>query len=89
MKRLVRKRMVAGLLALSASSVLVGGTAGAHVLTVTPRGNGDVQERWVGAGGAAHGHGLVAACEAHHDHGKSAALIDTPWNPPENCTHGP
>lgn len=65
------------------------GTAGAHVLTVNNGGNGAVQEgRWVGGRGAAHGKGLVTACEAHHAHGHSAALIDTPWNSPENCEHG-
>ncbi len=84
------KRIMAGIAAAAASCVLFTGTAGAHVLTVANRGNGQVQEeRWVGAGGAAHGHGLVAACHAHHDHGNSAALIDTPWNSPENCTHLP
>ncbi len=82
------KRVIAGVAVLLGSGVLYTGTAGAHVLTVTPRGNGAVQERWVGADGAAHSHGLVTACEAHHRHGNSAALIDTPWNPPENCQHG-
>lgn len=82
------KRIVGGLSALMVGTALLAGTAGAHVLTVTPRGNGEVQERWVGAGGAAHGHGLVSACEAHHAHGHGAALIDTPWNSPENCEHG-
>ena len=82
-------RRVAGLAVFVAGTALLAGTAGAHVLTVENRGNGAVQERWVGGGGAAHGTGLVTACEVHHAHGHSAALIDTPWNPAENCTHGP
>lgn len=82
------KRVVGVLVALMVGTALLAGTAGAHVLTVTNRGNGEVHEHWVGAGGAAHGKGLVKACEAHRDRGQSAAAIDTPWNPPEDCTHG-
>lgn len=83
------KRLAGGLAAFMAGGALLAGTAGAHVLTVDNRGQGQVQERWVGGGGASHGTGLVTACQVHHDHGHGAALIDTPWNPPENCTHGP
>jgi hypothetical protein len=85
----VRKRIVAGLIALSASGVIFTGNAGAHFLEVENRGQGVVHapfERWVGGEGASHGKGLVVACEAHKGHGHSAALIDTPWNP-GSCTH--
>lgn len=81
------KRIVGALVALMVGAALLAGTAGAHVLTVENRGNGEIQERWVGGGGAAHGKGLVTACERHKAHGHSAALIDTPWNP-GSCTHG-
>lgn len=81
------KALMGLLIALVASVALLAGTAGAHVLEVENRGNGNVQERWVGAGGAAHGTGLVTACESHRAHGHAAALIDTPWNP-GSCTHG-
>ena len=82
------KRIVGGLIGFMAGTALLAGTAGAHVLTVTNRGNGEVREHWVGAGGAGHGRGLVTACERHRDNGRSVARIDTPWNPPEDCTHG-
>ena len=81
------KRIIAGLAAVLASFLLYTGTAGAHVLFVTNRGNGEVREHWVGGRGAGHGKGLVVACERHRDNGRSAAQIDTPWNPPENCRH--
>lgn len=83
------KRLVGVSVGLLIGAGALTGTAGAHELTVSNRGNGAAQEpRWVGAGGAAHGKGLVTACEAHHAHGHSAALIDTPWNSPGNCEHG-
>ncbi len=84
----VVKRIVGGLVGFMVGTALLAGTAGAHVLTVTNRGNGETRHHWVGAGGAAHGKGLVTACERHRDNGRSAAQIDTPWNPPEDCTHG-
>lgn len=87
MKRMMR-RVLGGVIALLVSTAVLGGTAGAHVLTVENRGNGEAKEFWVGAGSAAHGTGLVSACEAHRDHGHGAATIHTPWNPEEDCTHG-
>ncbi|HEV2069017.1 MAG TPA: hypothetical protein VGR26_04405 [Acidimicrobiales bacterium] len=83
------KRIVGVLVALMVGAALLAGTAGAHVLMVDNRGNGAQEWRWVGGEGAAHGKGLVTACEVQHAHGRSAALIDTPWNSPENCTHMP
>lgn len=84
----VMKRVVAFWIAVLVGTALLGGTASAHVLIVENRGNGETREVWVGAGSTSHGTGLVSACEAHHDHGHSAAMIDTPWNSPENCMHG-
>ncbi len=83
------KRMVGVLVALMVGAALFAGTAGAHMLTVNNRGNGAPEARWVGGNGASHGKGLVTACEVQHAHGRSAALIDTPWNSPANCTHMP
>ena len=85
----VVKRLVGVSVGLLIGTGILTGTASAHVLTVDSQGSGAAQEeRWVGGNGAAHGKGLVTACEAHHAHGHSAALIDTPWNSPENCEHG-
>ena len=84
----MKRRIVGGLVAFGVGTSILGGTAGAHVLIVENRGNGEVRHRWVGGEGAAHGKGLVTACQVHHEHGHGAALIDTPWNSAENCEHG-
>ncbi len=47
-------------------------------------GFGDVG--WVGGGGAAHGHGLVSACEATADN--DVVSISAPWNELNPCKHG-
>lgn len=81
-------RVAAALGATGMGLALMTGTANAHFLTVTDPQTGEVvHEGWVGAGGAAHGHGLVNACEATTDSG-AAALIHTPWNSTANCEHG-
>lgn len=42
---------------------------------------------WVGAGGAAHWHGLIDACRATGSN-SSAVTISAPWNDLNPCKHG-
>ena len=60
--------------------------ASAHLVFVSPPGEGNGTVRWVGAGGAAHGAGLVHACMMTMG-GESAAVV---LAPPSftGCHHG-
>jgi hypothetical protein len=85
----VRTRIVAGLMALSASGAIFTGTAGAHFLEVENRGQGVVHapyERWVGGNGASLARAWWWPARRTRAHGHSAALIDTP-SKAGTCTH--
>ena len=82
----MRKLVVIPMVALAAAAMAA--PASAHVIEVKhPLTNETVHVGWVGGGGAAHGHGLIAACRNLQE-GNSAVIIWAPWNAAKDpCTH--
>ena len=64
-------------------------SASAHLVFVTPPGEGNGTVRWVGAGGAAHGHGLVRACERTTDEDSPSAAVFLAPATFTRCEHHP
>lgn len=61
-------------------------SAAAHIVVVSPAGEGNGTVRWVGAGSAAHSTGLVHACMATMGNPSAAALLAPPSF--TGCQHG-
>ncbi len=62
-------------------------SAAAHIVVVTPPGGGNVPPpHWVGAGGAAHGAGLVHACMMTMANPAAAVFLAPPSF--TGCHHG-
>ena len=66
--------------------LLAASPAAAHIVVVSPPGGGDGTVRWVGAGGAAHGAGLVHACMMTMGNQSAAVFLAPPSF--TGCVHG-